>query len=140
MLKVLECSEKGDKRFSANHAMLSANGKRQTIAEHYEFAKRFKGEAPSTVAEAQGKECDYFVVQFMTVDKEHLSKWYSLLWLWYLDSNPHLVAEISNCDVFVNVHEFERGDHSNIIETYIKQGKEVAYDEIRDFLEMVGGK
>lgn len=39
MVKILECSTAGDKRFSAFYAKVSVNGKFDSIENHYQWTK-----------------------------------------------------------------------------------------------------
>jgi hypothetical protein len=72
----LECSSKGDKRFSAFFARVGD----KTIEQHYQLAKEFDREVP--LKERKGKKprnieyCRYF---------------YSALWDVYIRENPHLL-------------------------------------------------
>lgn len=74
----LECSTKGDKRFSAFCAVV--NGR--SIEETYQAAKVFKdGSTGLTWREAKGKA---------PVNFEEVSKLYEDLWRRYIDEHPEL--------------------------------------------------
>jgi hypothetical protein len=75
----LECSSRGDKRFSAFHAKV--NGK--SIEDHYQAAKVFEdGATGLSWKEAKGKKA---------VNQEECAALYSKLWDQYIVENPHLL-------------------------------------------------
>lgn len=75
----LECSSKGDKRFSAFYAVL--NGR--TIEEIYQASKVFEdGRTGLTWKEAKGKKA---------VNQEECSRLYASLWDQYIEANPKLL-------------------------------------------------
>lgn len=79
----LECSGKGDRRFSAFHARIRADGNR-SIETIYQAAKIFdNGETGLGWREAKGRR---------PLNAEAVSLLYSQLWDWYiLRENPHLL-------------------------------------------------
>lgn len=80
----LECSGKGDKRFSAFHARIKADNNR-SIEEIYQAAKRFSdGQTGLHWTKAKGRR---------PVNVEAVSLLYSQLWDWYiLRENQHLLV------------------------------------------------
>lgn len=77
----LECSSKGDKRFSAFYARLRKFNN-ATIEEVFQGAKLFEdGRTGLTVKEAKGKKA---------VNQDYVNQLYSELWDIYFDENPHL--------------------------------------------------
>jgi hypothetical protein len=75
----IECSSRGDKRFSAFHAKV--NGK--SIEDHYQAAKVFEdGATGLSWKEAKGKKA---------VNQEECAALYSKLWDQYIAENPHLL-------------------------------------------------
>jgi hypothetical protein len=75
----LECSSKGDTRFSAFSARV--NGK--TIEERFQAFKVFEdGSTGLHWREAKGRKA---------VNQEAASKYYSFLWDLYIEKNPHLI-------------------------------------------------
>lgn len=81
----LECSSKGDKRFSAFYAQLSAFNHR-TIEEIYQSSKIFSdGSTGLSIKEAKGK---------VAVNQEELKRLYDYLWHSYLVENPELIKII----------------------------------------------
>lgn len=78
----LECSSKGDHRFSAFSARIKARGNR-TIEEIYQGSKIFSdGSTGLGWREAKGKTA---------VNIEEVRQLYAQLWDEYLGENPHLV-------------------------------------------------
>jgi len=77
----LECSTKGDKRFSAFHARFRRDG--HSIEEVYQAAKLFEdGSSGLSWREAKGKKC---------VNQNEVRKLYSRLWDIYIRENPELM-------------------------------------------------
>lgn len=90
----LECSSKGDKRFSAFYARLK--GGPHTIEEIYQACKVFEdGSMGLSVKEAKGRKA---------VNQERCNEIYSMLWDKYIEQNPHLLPVLKQAtglsDVF----------------------------------------
>jgi hypothetical protein len=88
----LECSSKGDKRFSAFYAPMGP----YTIEKLYQAFKIFEdGSFGLSIKEAKGKRA---------VNHEEAAKYYGQLWDVYIASNPHLIQVLINAsglsDVF----------------------------------------
>lgn len=78
----LECSSKGDKRFSAFYAKIQLYGYK-SIEELYQAAKRFEdGSTGLSWREAKGKKA---------INQTYCNEWYDYLWKQYLYENPHLL-------------------------------------------------
>lgn len=78
----LECSTKGDRRFSAFCARIQNRGNR-SIEDIYQAAKIFEGgETNLTWREAKGR---------ISVNIDEVVQLYSQLWDEYIDENPHLL-------------------------------------------------
>lgn len=83
---ILECSSKGDRRFSAFYARIKRYDNR-SIEELYQAAKVFPdGSTNLSIKEAKGKVC---------VNIESLRGYYTRLWEEYLNENPHLYIVLS---------------------------------------------
>lgn len=81
----LECSSKGDSRFSAFHARLRSFGNR-SIEEIYQGAKIFSdGETYLPPMKAKGRSA---------VNQPLCNDLYSLLWKQYIVENPKLINEL----------------------------------------------
>lgn len=94
----LECSSKGDKRFSAFYArLLCERGK--SIEELYQGFKRFPGENGAVVSglsvqEAKGKQA---------LNQTEASEYYRHLWNVYFQENPELLSVISRYNGFSDI-------------------------------------
>lgn len=82
MAPYLECSSKGDKRFSAFYARLpQCNNK--SIEELYQGSKVFEdGSTGLSWREAKGRKA---------INAEACAVTYSLLWDWYIEDHPDLL-------------------------------------------------
>ena len=83
----LECSSKGDKRFSAFYARIEARNAK-SIETIYQAAKIFAdGSTGLTWQQAKGRRA---------VNQEEITKLYSKLWDEYIEENPHLLVILKN--------------------------------------------
>ena len=96
--KVLECSSKGDKRFSAMYAKVKAFGVMDTIENHYQKCKR---DADGNVAK-KGQTVDYIILIRRKFPATMLTAWYRMLWIKYIDKNPDLVEYAQQFDEFTD--------------------------------------
>jgi len=79
----LECSSKGDKRFSAFYAVVRGRGRR-TIEAIYQASKVFADNTTGlSIKEAKGRK---------PVNAEACRRLYSLLWDEYIQENPDLIS------------------------------------------------
>jgi hypothetical protein len=79
----LECSSKGDKRFSAFYARIKSLGNK-SIEELYQSAKVFEGNITNlSIKEAKGKQ---------PLNTEYLVAYYSYLWDIYIEENVELIS------------------------------------------------
>lgn len=93
----LECSSKGDKRFSAFYARLWKRGG-HSIEEIYQAAKTFEdGRTGLGWREAKGKRA---------INAEEVATLYALLWDEYVQENPVLISVLKEAsglsDIFGN--------------------------------------
>ena len=98
--KVLECSIRGDRRFSSLFAKVTINGRERSIEEWFQDAKRTADGRKA----GKGKPFDYIVDPF-TGDKLPGSEaqWmYRGLWITYFAKNPELVKYAEQFDEFTN--------------------------------------
>ena len=118
--KILECSSRGDNRFSALYAKVTINGKEQSIEEWYQNAKR----TADGKRAGKGNHFDYITDPF-TGDKlpaDQASNLYKGLWITYLTKNPDLVEYAKGFDEF---HDMFRGKNTvncqaDVIAAYVK--------------------
>jgi hypothetical protein len=104
VMNILECSSKGDKRFSAFYAKVSVFNKFDSIENHYQLSKRFGDKpAPLTWREAKGKKPTHFVVGNKEYPLNLLAPWYESLWLKYFSKNIDLLKVIEFYDDFTDM-------------------------------------
>jgi len=96
--KVLECSSKGDKRFSAMFAKVEVFGVLDTIENHYQSCKRDAVGNPVK----KGQPVDHMVLLRRKLPPEMLTQWYKLLWIKYLRQHPKLVTYAAQFDEFTD--------------------------------------
>ena len=99
-LKVLECSSRGDRRFSALFAMVTIKGKEKSIEEWFQDSRR----TADGKRAGKGKPFDHIICPF-TGDKlpvKDAADLYRGLWVTYLSNNPDLVEFASQFDDFTN--------------------------------------
>ena len=97
--KRLECSSKGDKRFSAMYAKVEAFGVPDTIENHYQKSKR----TAMGGSVKKGQPVDHMVLNGHKFPATMLTDWYCLLWIKYLDGNPALVEYARQFDEFTDM-------------------------------------
>lgn len=137
---VLECSSKGDKRFSAYYAYVEAFGEYASIEQHYQACKR----AADGSHLKKGQCPDYIILNQSMLGKEFLTPWYKLLWVKYLDQHPELVAYAKT---FEDFHDMFKGHHTvncqaDVIRQYVKQGRSSIMQEplVQDLLVVLRRK
>ena len=94
----LECSSKGDRRFSAFYAKLLCE-RNKTIEELYQSFKKFNGDDGSiitglSIKEAKGKQA---------LNQIEASEYYSHLWNVYFQENPELLLVIAKYNGFSDI-------------------------------------
>ena len=97
--KILECSSKGDRRFSAMYAKVEMFGIIDTIENHYQRSKRDSNGGPVK----KGQPVDHIVLKDNKFPASMLTDLYRLLWVKYLDSNPKLVEYARGFDEFTDM-------------------------------------
>lgn len=142
MQKILECSSKGDKRFSAFYARVSVFGKTNTIENHYQFAKIYRLVDGSvhrinSISEIKGKtkrtdiaKLIGFEVNGKIFEPRYLTSFYQSLWIKYLDNNPLLVEFAKQFDDY---HDIFKGKNTincqaDVIRQYIKKGRKSFFE------------
>lgn len=121
---ILECSSKGDKRFSALYAKVKVFGVYDSIENHYQNCKR---DINNQVV-GKGKKVYKMVIEktkeTIELSPSFLTAYYKLLWCAYLDANPNLVEYASR---FNDYHDTFKGKAVNcqadVIRQYIKAGR-----------------
>ncbi|MFE8701091.1 DUF6977 family protein [Cytobacillus sp. FJAT-54145] len=136
MTQVLECSSKGDKRFSAFFAWVTIFGVNNSIENHYQLSKRFGTDpAPKHWKECKGKKPTHFVVNGEPFDMELFSLWYKYLWLVFLDKRPDLVAFASQFEDFTDMFRGKSVNcQADVIKQYVKEGRASLLRDIEPLL------
>lgn len=127
----LECSSKGDKRFSAFYARIKARGNK-TIEEIYQASKVFSdGTTNLSVKNAKGQKAE---------NMDDISKLYSELWNEYFEENPELLKVISKYSGFSDI--FGQTGHvcqaTEIYRIWIEYQLKNVYTNQEKFDELIG--
>ena len=149
-MKILECSSKGDKRFSAFYAYINLYGVNDSIEYHYQGCKRFyvqptkiKGAMPDYYVqptEIKGAMPDYIEINNIKYDLKYLTPFYKLLWVKYLDNHIELVEYAKQFDDFNDIFKGKSINcQADVIRQYIKYGRSNIMNEplVREFINKV---
>ncbi len=120
MNKNLECSSRGDRRFSALYAQVTIFGITNSIENHYQQIKRSRmGERVR-----KGQYVDHVIINGLKLYPNALTPYYTYLWVQYLDANPNLVEYASKFDTFSDMFKGRAINcQADVIRTYIKEGR-----------------
>lgn len=134
--KVLECSSKGDKRFSALYAQVHVNGVFDTIENHYQKAKLFKDKNGKLKQvgdwrEAKGKKPVAFLISNYQLPLSFGLMFYKLLWYKYLKSNPELEEVLLEYDDYNDIFTSKTAycNQAEVIKDYIQDSHGVKYNK-----------
>ena len=121
--KVLECSSKGDKRFSAMYAKVDVFSVIDSIENHYQRSKRDAKGNPVK----KGQPVDHFVLNNRKFPAAMLTDLYRLLWIKYLDKNPELVEYARQFDEFTDMFRGKNtvNCQADVIRAYITDRKQL---------------
>ena len=100
-VKILECSSRGDKRFSAFYANVNIKNRVNSIEYWYQNAKRTEdGKVPG-----KGKKVAYFINPFTyhRLPASELTNYYYTLWIRYFTQNPELLEYAKGFDTFTDM-------------------------------------
>lgn len=151
-LKTLECSSKGDKRFSAFYAKTKFVGIMDSIEMHYQLCKRFDDiESPDLrgswkekqeyCKKVKGKNPDFIVIANRKLDSRFLSPFYKLLWAKYFEENPELISFASEFDEFNDIFKGSALNcQADVIRQYIKEGKESVLCDCKELIDILKKK
>lgn len=91
---ILECSSKGDKRFSAFYARIKSRGNK-SIEELYQAHKRFSdGSYGLSIQEAKGRAC---------INIQDCHDFYTRLWIEYLKENKDLILVLNKYNGYSDI-------------------------------------
>ena len=118
--RVLECSSRGDRRFSALFAKVTIKGKEKSIEEWYQESKR----TAEGKRAGKGKTFAYIIDPF-TGDKlpaKDATDLYRGLWITYLSKNPELVEYASGFDEFHDMFQDNNtvNSQADVIASYVR--------------------
>jgi hypothetical protein len=135
-MKILECSSKGDTRFSAFYARVKIYGIEDSIENHYQLAKRFGDVVPKTWKDAKGKTPTHMHLNGHDMDVKYLSPFYKLMWVKYLDEHPELVRYANGFDDFNDIFKSKNSVNcqADVIRQYIKEGRGSIMEECEEFI------
>lgn len=138
-MKTLECSSKGDTRFSAFYAKIKIFGKYDSIENHYQLSKRFGEEIPKTWRDAKGKIPTHLHINGKDIDIEYTVAWYDLLWVAYFKENPYLITVINKYDKFNDTFKGKKSIvcQADSIKKFKDIGREGILEGYKEFIEMI---
>lgn len=138
-MKILECSSKGDKRFSAFYAKIKLYGKYDSIENHYQLAKRIGSFIPKSWRDVKGKKPTHIHINGKDYDLKYTISFYELMWVKYLDENPELVEYANQFDDFHDIFKSKNAlvCQADIIRDYIKNSREYILDKHNEFIELL---
>lgn len=139
MRRVLECSTKGDRRFSSLCAKIEVNGVFDFIEEHYQLSKRLMGNngkliVPKTKEEVKGKRkrkepLVAFEVGGILIPVDYLSMYFKLLWYKYLKTNLSLEKVLELYDDYNDIYKSKTtfNCQADVIREYMQDNRGVKY-------------
>ena len=133
-MKILECSSKGDKRFSSFYAVVAFNGITDTIENHYQKCKRnIAGHMAG-----KGHNVAYVLIAGKQYEPAILTPFYRYLWFKYLKNNKELVEHARQFDDFNDMFKGKCVNcQADCIKAYVNKDKEF-YNCIKFFLKNFG--
>lgn len=122
----LECSSKGDKRFSALYAKVRLNGVFDTIENHYQKCKR----KHNNIKVKKGERPDYLIINNYKLPVTYLTPFYKFLWFIYLEQNKELVNYASSFDSFTDMFKGKNtiNSQADVIKEYLFNKKQLIKD------------
>ena len=139
LLMNLECSSKGDKRFSAFYAKAIVSGKVDSIENHYQSVKFKKGVHLKALCIPckKGEKVDKMIFGGKVLEPKYLTPYYTLLWIKYLDANPELVAYAKTFDTYSDMFKGKAINcQADIVRKYCKDGRISLMKECAEFLKL----
>lgn len=132
-MRKLECSSKGDTRYSAFYARVTIFGIEDSIENHYQLSKRFGDEdAPLNWRQAKGKHATHMHLNGDDYAVEHLTAFYKLLWCRYLDNNPELVTYAQQFDKFTDRFKGNSINcQADVIEQYVRNRESLVKETLK---------
>lgn len=115
-MKNLECSSRGDKRFSALYAKVNGH----SIEHWYQSCKRdSSGNIPG-----KGKHVDHVIWKNIKYPASKLSEIYEKLWRLYFKQNPELLEYAAQFDTFTDMFKGKSiNSQADVIAKIVKESK-----------------
>lgn len=131
----MECSVKGDVRFSPQFAKVKIFGSYDTIENHYLSCQKTVNNRRTPI----GEEPHHLVIHFMYIDKKYLSSFLKIMWIKYLDEHPELISVLKDYDMYTDMFDgvLTKDSQADILKNYIQNGREYVLDECLDFLKLM---
>ena len=148
MNKILECSSKGDSRFSAFGAYITLFGVYGNIETHYQTAKIFEDGAQFNTwkeAKQHQKEGHYPVavrINGLDYPATLLSQFYTLLWLRYFRNKPDLIEYAKQFDTFNDMFRSKNtvNCQADVIRKYVKHGERALLDDCKLLCNLINSQ
>lgn len=140
--KILECSSKGDKRFSAFYAKVKLFGKYDSIENHYQLSKRIGDFVPTNWKDVKGKKPTHLHIDGHDYDLKYTEAWYDLLWVSYFKNNPDLVEYAKKFDDYNDIFKSKNAIvcQADSITKYIEIGRSGILKEHKEFIDLIKEK
>lgn len=133
-MRILECSSKGDKRFSAFYAKIHFEEYYDSIENFYQSCKCFGDECGLTWREVKGKTPTHIKVAGVEMSVKYLTPFYKAMWLIYLDNHPNLIAHAAQFDEYNDIFKGKSINcQADVIRQYMKNGRESLAIEAQTF-------
>lgn len=152
MSKVLECSSKGDKRFSAFYAKVKVFDVFDSIEVHYQNCKEYldmSGDLVSALNWEEAKEWQKngkmpvgIKINGIRLPIDYLTPYYKLLWVKYLDANPGLVEYAKQFEEFTDMFRGRNtmNCQADVVRQYVKEGRDSIMKECRSLIRLLSKK
>ena len=135
-MNILECSSRGDKRFSAFYAYVSIYGINKSIENHYQSCKGFNIEP----IKRKGSKPDFITINNIRCDVKYLTPYYKLLWVKYLDEHKELVEYANKFDDYNDMFKGHSINcQADVVRQYVKEGRSSIMKEelVREFIKIL---
>lgn len=122
--KVLECSDRGDKRFDPEFARVKIGRREETIANLFQEVKQSEVDQGYRRGRRVSQVVDPFTGD--KISSREMPWIYRGLWMTYFNQNPELVKYAEQFDKFSNINGRQslEGRYDEIIEAYVKGSRE----------------
>lgn len=129
MKKLLDCSNKGDIRFSPDYAKVECFGVEDTIMNHYINAKIDDSKMVLRINYKDMKKEFKYNVKYIDV-------FYKMLWFKYLEKHPIYIEYAAKFDDYID-SEVPTSIHVDIIRQYIKKGRDSILSDIQELNKLI---